>query len=155
MNISKLTKQIITRTIFLFFAIFSLNIYSQETEYNIIGNWISSDFWSNESKTTFSKDGYISMTINGEQIDGRNFIIHGGPNDGQKAEMKYLINTKTNPIQIDIIALKDNVEKGRILGIIIPVHHTRFLMLLNFEGKRPETMNDENYEQTLTLNKIE
>jgi hypothetical protein len=95
------------------------------------------------------------MTINGEKIDGKNFIIRGGPNDGDKGEMKYVINTKRSPIQIDIIALKDNIEKGRILGIIIPVHHTKMLMLLGFDGKRPETINDENFEQTLTLYKTE
>ena len=147
--------KIILKICFLFAIILSANLYSQEREFDIIGNWNSTDFWSNESKTIFTKDGYISLTINGEKIDGKNFIIHGGPNDGQKGEMKYEINTKTSPIQIDIIALKDNVEKGRILGIIVPVHHTKFLMLLNFNGKRPETMNDENFEQTLTLYKTD
>ncbi|RST27419.1 hypothetical protein [Chryseobacterium lacus] len=144
-----------SKLVFFFIIILCANLYSQNVDFNIVGNWNASDYWSNESKTTFTEDGYISMTINGEKIDGKNFIIHGGPNDGQKGEMKYLINSTTSPMQIDIIALKDNIEKGRILGIIIPVHHTKFLMLLSFDGKRPETMNDENYEKTLTLIKIE
>lgn len=69
--------------------------------------------------------------------------------------MKYTINTKISPIQIDIIALKDNIEKGRILGIIIPVNHTKMLMVLSFDGKRPKAINDENFEKTLTLYKTE
>ncbi|MGA9212061.1 hypothetical protein [Kaistella sp.] len=144
-------KKIIT----LFLTIFTfISLYSQETKFDIVGVWNSSDYWSNESKTIFSKDGYVSMTVNGEEIEGKNFIIHGGSNNGQKGEMKYEINSEKSPIQIDIIALKDNQEKGRILGIIVPVHHTKLLMLLSFDGKRPEKMNDENYEQTLTLTKI-
>ena len=57
--------------------------------------------------------------------------------------------------KIDIIALKDNIEKGRILGIITPVNHTKILMVLSFDGKRPEAINDENFEQTLILYKTE
>ncbi|MCS3531597.1 hypothetical protein [Chryseobacterium sp. JUb7] len=140
---------------FLFVLILNLDVSAQEVELDLIGNWNLTDFWSNESKTIFTKDGYISMTINGEKIDGKNFIIRGGPNDGEKGEMKYTINTKISPIQIDIIALKDNIEKGRILGIIIPVNHTKMLMVLSFDGKRPEAINDENFEQTLTLYKTE
>lgn len=151
MNVYK----IIIKIFFLLALVLNLNVCAQEIEFNVIGNWRLTDFWSNESKTIFTKDGYVSMTINGEKIDGKNFIIRGGPNDGDKGEMKYVINTKRSPIQIDIIALKDNIEKGRILGIIIPVHHTKMLMLLGFDGKRPETINDENFEQTLTLYKTE
>jgi len=147
---------IITSKIFiLFILILNLNIFAQKKEFDIVGNWEMTDFWSNKSATVFTNDGYISITINGEKIDGKNFIIRGGPHDGEKGEMKYVINANKSPIQIDVIALKDNIEKGRILGIIIPVNHTKILMLLSFDGKRPKTMNDENFEQTLTLYKRE
>ena len=151
MNLNK----IVLKIFFLFVLILNLDVSAQEVELDLIGNWNLTDFWSNESKTIFTKDGYISMTINGEKIDGKNFIIRGGPNDGEKGEMKYVINTKISPIQIDIIALKDNIEKGRILGIITPVNHTKILMVLSFDGKRPEAINDENFEQTLILYKTE
>ncbi len=97
----------------------------------------------------------ISITLNGEKIDGKNFIIHGGPYNGEKGEMKYVLNTKTNPIQIDIIAFKDHIEKGRILGIITPVNHSKILMLLNFEGERPKEISNGNFEQILTLSKTD
>lgn len=147
--------KIILKIFFLFVLILNLNVSAQEMKLDVIGNWNLTDFWNNESKTVFTKDGYISMTINGEKIDGKNFVIRGGPNDGDEGEMKYVINTKRNPIEIDIIALKDNIEKGRILGILIPVDHTKMLMLLSFDGKRPEAINDENFEQILTLYKTE
>ena len=152
MNSNKFFLKILLLILFLFNA----NVYSQTTAFNITGNWNATDYLGlQESTTIFTQDGYISMTINGEKIDGKNFIIHGGPNDGQKGEMKYEINLKTSPIQIDIIALKDNIEKGRILGIIIPANQTKCFMLLSFDGKRPETINNENRDQALTLYKIE
>ena len=74
MNLNK----IILKIFFLFVLIVNLDVSAQEVELDLIGNWNLNDFWSNESKTIFTKDGYISMTINGEKIDGKNFIIRVG-----------------------------------------------------------------------------
>lgn len=137
-----------------FFILLSSNLYSQETKFDIVGVWNSVDISENQSKTIFSQDEYVSMTINGEEIDGRKFIIRGGPNNGQKAELKYKVDYNENPIHIDLIAIKDNQEKGRILGIITPVNKNKFLMAISFDGKRPQKI-DENSEHTLTLTKFE
>ena len=59
-----------------------------------------------------------------------------------------------NPIHIDLIAIKDNQERGRILGIITPINKNKFLMAISFDGKRPQKI-DENSEHTLTLTKSE
>ncbi len=139
----------------IFLTLINSNLYSQETKFDIVGVWNSIDISKNKSKTTFTKDGYVSMTVNGEEIDGKSFIIRGGLNDGQKAELKYEINYKLNPINIDLVAIKDEKEKGRILGIIKPMDENKFLMVLSFDGKRPEKINNENLEQTLTLTKVE
>ncbi len=56
------------------------------------------------------------------------------------------------PIHIDFIALKDNQEKGRLLGIIVPINDSKFLMLINMNGKRPESID---HNETMTLTKIE
>ncbi len=120
-----------------------------------MGVWNSIDISKNESKTIFTQDGYGSLTVNGEEIDGKNFIIKGGPNNGQKAELKYEINYKSNPIQIDLVAIKDGKEKGRMLGIAKPIDNNKFLMVLKFNGNRPQNIDNENLEQTLTLTKVE
>ena len=106
----------------LFFILISSNLYSQETKFDIVGFWNSVDISENQSKTIFSQDEYVTMTINGEEIDGRKFIIRGGTNNGQKAELKYKVDYNENPIHIDLIAIKDNQERGRILGIITPIN---------------------------------
>ena len=62
----------------LFFILISSNLYSQETKFDIVGFWNSVDISENQSKTIFSQDEYVTMTINGEEIDGRKFIIRGG-----------------------------------------------------------------------------
>ena len=110
----------------LFFILISSNLYSQETKFDIVGFWNSVDISENQSKTIFSQDEYVTMTINGEEIDGRKFIIRGGSNNGQKAELKYKVYYNENPIHIDLIAIKDNQERGRILGIITPINKNKF-----------------------------
>lgn len=137
------------------FVLFSTFIFAQNSKFNIIGTWNSVDSSNNENKTIFSKDGYVTMTINGEEIDGRNFIIHGGPNDGEKAELKYAINLNTNPIQIDLIALKNNEEKGRLKGILIASDSNHFTMAMHFDGTRPENINEEEKNNIIVLTRIE
>jgi len=52
-------------------------------------------------------------------------------------------------MQIDFIAVKDNIERGRILGIIIPYNKDKFILLMSFNGIRPEKIEQENIEQIL------
>ncbi|OWR12828.1 hypothetical protein CDW55_12310 [Chryseobacterium sp. VAUSW3] len=91
------------------------------------------------------------MSINGEFIDGKNFIVRGGINNGQKAELKYSINYEKNPIEIDFIAIKDNEEKGRILGAIKQINENEFLMTMSFDGKRDLNFTDENAEKIMSI----
>jgi len=68
---------IITSKIFiLFILILNLNIFAQKKEFDIAGNWEMTDFWSNKSAAVFTKDGYISNTVNGEKLAGR--ILQSG-----------------------------------------------------------------------------
>jgi hypothetical protein len=91
------------------------------------------------------------MSINEEFIDGKNFIIRGGKYNGQKGELKYIINYEKTPIEIDLIAVKENKEMGRILGVIKPINENEFLMILNFDGKRNSDFSENNYEQIMTV----
>lgn len=52
----------------LFLLLINSNLYSQETKFDIVGIWNSVDISKNESKTIFTQDGYVSMTVNGEEI---------------------------------------------------------------------------------------
>ncbi|MDR2235090.1 MAG: hypothetical protein LBE92_03120 [Chryseobacterium sp.] len=151
MNLPANRQVIFIKILAVLMLVISLGAKAQKSEFDITGTWKATDYWNNESEAVFTEDGYISMTTGGEKVDGKNFIIRGGVNNGQKGELKFEINQEKNPVQIDIIALKDEQEKGRILGIIIPVHQTKFLMLLGINGKRPGRLNDDNTKEVLTL----
>ena len=135
--------------LFLFFINCSAQQKPQKT--NLVGSWIWTDYWENKSDFILTSDNYVSMSINGEFIDGKNFIVRGGKNDGQKGELKYSINYDKNPIEIDFIAIKDNEEKGRILGAIKPINEYEFLMTMSFDGKRDVNFAEENVEKIMTL----
>lgn len=145
-------KSIIKITIlFLFFA--NCSAQNNVETPNLIGNWVGIDYWQNESPFILTSDNYVSFSINGEFIDGKNFIIKGGKNNEQKAELKYSINYEKNPIEIDLIAIKDNVESGRILGAIKQINKEEFLMIMSFDGKRDLNFSDENAEKIVLIRK--
>jgi hypothetical protein len=125
--------------------------YSQNKTLNLFGNWEITDYLENKSDFTLSVDNYVSMSINEEFIDGKNFIIRCGKYNGQKGELKYIINYEKTPIEIDLIAVKENKEMGRILGVIKPINENEFLMILNFDGKRNSDFSENNYDQIMTV----
>lgn len=140
---------VILKPLLILILLISQSSIAQNTEIDFAGNWIATDYWNNESPLILSEDNYVSMSINGEFIDGKNFIIRGGKNDGKKGELKYLINTDKSPIEIDLIAILDDEEKGRILGIIQPINDNEFLMALSFDGVR-----DTNFDESANENFI-
>ena len=66
------------------FTIFSNYVFAQKV--NLAGNWTNIDYDKNKSDFILSEDNYVSMSVNGEFIDGKNYIIKGGKNAGQKGE---------------------------------------------------------------------
>ncbi|UUV22115.1 hypothetical protein [Paenimyroides aestuarii] len=119
-----------------------------------IGNWLAIDFWNNESPLILSEDNYISITINGDFIDGKNFIVKGGKNNGKKGELKYSIDADKNPIEIDLIALMDNDEKGRILGAIKLINENNFVMILSFDGTRNTNFDDTDEQNIIKVRRM-
>lgn len=135
------------------FFLFFINCSAQNgvKKTDLVGNWIWTDYWQNTSDFILTPDNYVSMSINGDFIDGKNFIIRGGKNDEQQAELKYIINYEKNPIEIDFIAIKDNEEKGRILGAIKLINENEFLIIISFDGKRDLNFTEENAEKIITI----
>lgn len=144
------------KNLFYLIALFSINSMFSQNSKTIIGEWDASDFWKNKSKFIFSEDGYISMTTNGELVDGRNFIIKGGNDNGKKSEIKYTIDYTKNPIEIDIIASKNEhgsaVERGRMLCILKFIDDNEAQLLIS-RGKRESEFNDENKDRIMNLSK--
>lgn len=139
------------KLLLLFSIVLNSSSYSQNKKLNIVGNWKMTDYSGTKSDFILSEDNYASISVNGEFIDGKNFIIHGGKNDGQKGEMKYLINYEKNPIELDLIAMIENKEMGRILGVIKQINENEFLMIWSFNGERNSDFSENNKEQIITV----
>lgn len=145
---------LILRFLLIALIFISTSSNAQITKNSFVGDWIITDHWNNESPLILSEDNYISMSINGDFIDGKNFIIKGGKNNGKKGEFKYSINTDKNPMEIDLIAIMDNDEKGRILGAIKLINENNFLMILSFDGTRDTNFDNANQENIIKVKRV-
>ena len=133
------------------FTIFSNYVFAQKVNFAFFFFFIYYD--KNKSDFILSEDNYVSMSVNGEFIDGKNYIIKGGKNACQKRELKYTIDYDKNPVEIDIIAIMDDTEKGRILGTIKLGNQDEFLMIFSFTGKRDFNFSEKNAKQIANLKK--
>lgn len=128
---------------------------AQNSNQTVVGEWITKDFDGNESVMVFTADHFISMTIGAEFIDGKNFMVKGGPNDGQKGLLKYELDATSFPIKIDVIAyeIKNGVpsEKGRLLGILEYLNESEMRINLNFANSREFEFTESNAISTLNL----
>lgn len=153
-KINYIYKKIQMKNITYLLILFSFNSLFSQNSVSIKGEWNATDFWKNNSKFIFSEDGYISMTINGQLVDGKNFIIRGGKNDGEKAEMKYDINYTKSPIELDIVALKTEngkqKEYGRMFCILKFINSNEAYIIIS-KGARDSDFNDENKERIVKL----
>ena len=143
------------KIIFLFLFAINCTAQTETDKFDIVGNWNWTDYWENKSDFILSSDNFVSMSINGEFIDGKKFIVRGGKNNGQIAELKYSIDYEKNPIELDLIAIKDDEEKGRILCSIKLLNLNEFLMTMSFDGKRDTNFTTENSEKIMTVQRKE
>jgi hypothetical protein len=139
------------KLIFLFLFAINFSAQTKVAKFNIVGDWNWTDYWENKSDFILSSDNYVSMSINGEFIDGKKFVVRGGKNNGQIGELKYSINYEKTPIEMDLIAIKDNEEKGRILCSIKLLNVNEFLMTMSFDGNRDTNFTTDNSEKIVIV----
>ncbi|SFH92066.1 hypothetical protein [Halpernia frigidisoli] len=142
----------ILQVILLFICFLS---FKAQTNEDLIGKWQGVDSTKNIWSITFSKDNFISFSINGEFIDGKNFKIHGGSNDGKFGQVIYKVDFKSNPIKINLIAKFKKgdliIEKGILKGFLKFVNKNEILILLDFENKNYTNFTEENKNDTARL----
>jgi hypothetical protein len=97
-----------------------------------IGEWIGEDN-KEVGYLNFDSEGYAFFKIEGEILGGKEFIF-----DGKKGKMTYEINSKTNPIQVDLIVTKlESGEQKKLLCIAEFIDNDTMKFALSFEEKRP------------------
>lgn len=142
------------KLILLFLVLTSIS-YAQTKKDILIGNWKATDSNGTENKMVFSPDGFISMTINGEFIDGKNFMVKDGKNKGQKGTLKYEIDDSNVPIKMDIVAASlekgKSVEKGRLLAILEFINNDEIKINISINQARALEFNEANQQSTIVL----
>ncbi len=114
-------------------------VSEQEVRDFITGEWRGDDP-NNLNYIRFDEDGYITFTLNGQEIGGREF-----EKDGEMANTEYEINSKTNPMEIDIIITDLNThEVARLLGIIEVLDENNIYFSLGSEELRPKEFIERN-----------
>lgn len=129
--------------------------YAQSKKEILVGNWQGTDANGVKNTMIFTSDNFISMTVNGELIDGKNYVVKGGKNNGKKGLLKYEIDESKTPVAIDIIAYaleKDQqIEKGRFLAILDFKNNNEIKINLSLNGVRATEFNDSNEATTILL----
>ncbi len=98
-----------------------------------IGEWNGIDNWNNKGDIKLNSNGYASLSINGENLGGDNFIVEGIP-----SELKYVIDYNKKPVWIDFILYEkgNNIEQGRLRGIVEFIDDKKIRLLLNSNEER-------------------
>ncbi|WP_433832361.1 hypothetical protein [Flavobacterium anhuiense] len=139
----------------LLFLVLTSAAYAQSKKQILVGRWNAIDSNGQSNKMIFTSDNFISMTINGEFINGEGFQVKEGKNKGQKGFLKYEIDESKVPITLDIIASSlekgKTIEKGRILAIVEFKSNDEIKFNISLEGKRATSFNSSNEETTIVL----
>ncbi|CAM3426694.1 hypothetical protein [Flavobacterium chungbukense] len=139
----------------LLFLILTSVSYAQTKKEILVGTWQGIDANGVKNKMIFTSDNFISMTINNEFIDGKNYIIKGGKNDGKIGLLKYQIDESKIPVTLDVIAVAvekgKEVEKGRILAILDFKSNDEIKINLSLNGVRATEFNESNEAYTILL----
>lgn len=143
------------KKILLLFLILTAVSYAQTKKEILVGTWQGTDASGVKNKMIFTSDNFISMTINNEFIDGKNYIIKGGKNDGKIGLLKYEMDESKIPVTLDVIAVAvekgKEVEKGRILAILDFKSNDEIKINLSLNGVRATEFNESNEAYTILL----
>ena len=116
----------------------------------LIGKWQGEDE-GDVGIITFDKSGYVSFTVDGEVVGGKNYKV-----EGIVMDMYYETDDTVTPHTIDFIFKIDEgqIEISRMLGIYKLVNEKTLILNMKFDGAERPTMLDENSKDQITLTKI-
>ena len=116
---------------------------------SLVGSWKGEDN-GEVGVINFDDEGYVSFTVNGEEIGGKQY-----KSEGLVFDMYYEINDAVSPHTMDfVIKMADDIEVGRMMGIYAFTNDQTLIINMNFDGgDRPAAL-DESSENQITLTKI-
>ena len=131
----------------MFSLIFSLISCSQSKKH--IGEWKGTDEKGKVGSLILNESSHVILVMGNQVIGGKDFEI-----DGIKAECKYEINYKKDPIWLDIVFSKEGAESGRMKGIIRFISDTKMEYRLSFDTSRFEKFDPTDKLNTIVLDKV-
>ncbi|SHH30797.1 hypothetical protein [Winogradskyella jejuensis] len=128
-------------TTILLFTILVCTSFSGKKDKSYIGKWKGRDK-GDVGYLTLTKDRYATFEFGGEIMGGTSYN-HSGIN----ASLKYKINTKKDPHEINFVIWdkKKAKEVGRMRGIFRMIDKDKMQMAINFTGSntRPTDFNSD------------
>jgi len=123
----------------LFIIVHLLSMTIENDKAKFIGKWIVEDE-KQIGYLNFDSEGYAYFEIQGQIIGGKDFI-----KNGKKGSMTYEINSKTSPIQVDlIVTLLETKEQEKLLCIANFIDDDNMEFAIGFEETRPTEFDSEN-----------
>jgi len=115
---------------------------------SIVGQWKGEDD-GEVGIISFDKEGYVSFTVNGEQVGGKEYKA-----EGLVFDMYYESDESVQPYKMDfVIKMHDGqLEVARMQGIYAFTDDNTLIINMKFDGsERPQSLDDTSEDQiTLT-----
>ncbi|MCE7995760.1 MAG: hypothetical protein HEP71_27525 [Roseivirga sp.] len=123
-------------TLILSFLLFQ---FPQNQETKHLGTWEGDD-GVDIGYLILDKEGYATLKANGEVMGGKSAVIRG-----IEVYMLFEINYQSAPVEIDFVIYKlaDDVEMGRLKGILEFIDDNNMKLALGYTGSRPENFEGE------------
>ena len=138
--------RMISRTLTLLsFFLLTFTVHAQ----SLIGSWQGEDD-GEVGIINFDDDGYVSFTVNGEVIGGKQY-----KSEGLVFDMFYETNDGVTPRTMDfVIKMADDIEVGRLMGIYTFVDDKTLIINMSFDGGDRPVALDEASDNQITLTRI-
>ncbi len=113
---------------------------------NLIGKWEGVDRTGKPGAFEFFKDGSVILIIDGRPL--------GGPDSSSMGRLRYSVDYKKDPIELDIIGIDPSgAERGKILMIVKFISRDRIKIRTHFNDARPQNFDEETIDDTIELDR--
>jgi hypothetical protein len=133
-------------SLFITITFFTQTIAAQ----SLVGKWKGEDN-GEVGIINFDKDGYVSFTVGGELVGGKNYQA-----EGLTFDMFYETDDSVTPHTVDFVIKMDEgqVEVARMQGIYNLVDKKTLVINMKFDGTERPTALDDASEDQITLKKM-
>lgn len=124
-------------------------ISTSASSQTLVGKWKGDD-GKEVGFMTFDAEGYVSFTVEGEAVGGKDYQA-----EGIIFDMFYETDESVKPQTIDfVIRMKDQTEIARMMGIYAMPDDQTLIINMKFDGSARPTLLDETSEDQISLTKM-